>query len=246
MLKDTLCEQGEWAFRWRSVVPSILLFPALIVAIIDIRYLFGSHDYDQAWDLFSMLFVVTGLSIRIWTTGHTPRRTSGRNTKGQVADELNTTGIYSLVRNPLYLGNFIGGFGVVLMVHSWWLTLYYIFAFSLYFERVIMAEERFLIKKFGKEYDDWASRIPAVVPRVKGYVEPRLPFCWKTVIRREYITVSMVVFIVFLFEVGEDFVNRGGLILDDHWLAVAAVNGAAFLFLRMVSKWTGWLKVFGR
>ncbi|MGB8874133.1 MAG: hypothetical protein WCC75_12145, partial [Desulfobaccales bacterium] len=39
--------------------------------------------------------------------GLPPRGTSGRNTQGQVAETLNTTGIYSLVRNPLYLGNFL-------------------------------------------------------------------------------------------------------------------------------------------
>lgn len=246
MLKDTLCEQGEWAFRWRSVAPTMVILPALFLAIMDVRYLFGDHDFDQVWDLFAMLFVVAGLSLRIWTTGHTPRRTSGRNTKGQVADELNTTGVYSLVRNPLYLGNFIGGFGVILMVHSWWLSLYYILAFSLYFERVIMAEERFLIKKFGEGYRCWASRTPAIFPRIKGYFEPRLPFCWKTVIRREYITVNMAIVIVFLIEVSEDIINSKNFILDLHWLMLAAINGMAFVFLRMVSKWTGWLKVSGR
>ena len=34
------------------------------------------------------------------------KNTSGRNTHDQVADSLNTSGIYSIVRHPLYVGNF--------------------------------------------------------------------------------------------------------------------------------------------
>jgi protein-S-isoprenylcysteine O-methyltransferase Ste14 len=128
------------------------MIPAVIVALIDVQYFLDSHTYDQWWDLFAISFVVAGLGIRVWTTGHTPRRTSGRNTKSQVADSLNTRGIYSIVRNPLYLGNFVGGLGVILLLHSLWLTLYYVLAFALYFERVILAEERFLLRKFGDSY----------------------------------------------------------------------------------------------
>ena len=47
-----------------------------------------------------------GEAIRIFTVAYTPAGTSGRNTKQQLADTLNTTGIYSLLRHPLYLGNF--------------------------------------------------------------------------------------------------------------------------------------------
>ncbi|MGC9453013.1 MAG: methyltransferase family protein, partial [Oceanipulchritudo sp.] len=49
--------------------------------------------------------------------------TSGRNTKQQVAYSLNTTGFYSVVRNPLYLGNFFMYLGIALFTHHWWLVL---------------------------------------------------------------------------------------------------------------------------
>jgi len=48
-----------------------------------------------------------GFIIRAIAIGTTPKGTSGRNTKeGQVAESLNTKGIYSMVRHPLYLGNY--------------------------------------------------------------------------------------------------------------------------------------------
>ena len=100
------------------------------------------------------------LAIRAYTIGHTPKGTSGRNTKKQVANALNTTGAYSLVRNPLYLGIFFMGLGVALFAHLWWLTLIYVLAFWLYYERVIFAEEAYLRDKFGAEYLSWADRTP--------------------------------------------------------------------------------------
>lgn len=92
------------------------------------------------------------IGIRIFTIGHTSKRTSGRNTKRQIADTLNTTGIYSVVRHPLYLGNFFMFLGVMLFAHLWWLLLIYILVFWLYYERIMFAEEAFLRKNFGDEY----------------------------------------------------------------------------------------------
>lgn len=247
MLYSTLCNQGDWAFRWRSIAPAVLMIPAVIVALMDVQYFLDSHTYDQWWDLFAISFVVAGLGIRVWTTGHTPRRTSGRNTKGQVADSLNTRGIYSIVRNPLYLGNFVGGLGVILLLHSLWLTLYYVLAFALYFERVILVEERFLLRKFGDSYRQWAEKTPAFFPLIlRKYQPDELPFCLRTVLRREYITVAMTVLLLFVMEVGEDTMIQGEIILDSRWLIIAAINGGMFLFFRVVSKRTRWLSRVGR
>ena len=45
--------------------------------------------------------------MRFYTVGTTPKETSGRNTNQQVAAVLNSTGMYSMLRHPLYLGNYL-------------------------------------------------------------------------------------------------------------------------------------------
>lgn len=62
------------------------------------------------------------------TIGQVPKGTSGRNTSQQVADTLSTDGVYSVVRHPLYLGNFLMCMGVSMMPHQY-LLVWIIFVF---------------------------------------------------------------------------------------------------------------------
>jgi len=103
------------------------------------------------------LISLCGLAIRVYTVGHTPANTSGRNTAGQLAESLNTTGIYSLVRHPLYLGNFFMWLGVALLIANFWFVIAFVFAYWIYYERIMFAEEQFLRTKFGPTYVEWAN-----------------------------------------------------------------------------------------
>ena len=80
-----------------------------------------------------------------------------------MADSLNTTGIYSLVRHPLYLGNFLMWLGVSLLTCHAGFILLFVLAYWLYYERIMFAEEQFLRRKFGKRYLTWANRTPAII-----------------------------------------------------------------------------------
>ncbi len=105
------------------------------------------------------------------TVGFAPKNTSGRNTAaGQMADELNVTGIYSIVRHPLYVGNFFMWLGPVLFLRSVWFTIVFCLVYWLYYERIMFAEEQFLRRKFGDAYDKWSEKVKAFIPfRCKIY-----------------------------------------------------------------------------
>ena len=65
-------------------------------------------SYNLTEEMIFLAVSLLGEAIRIITVGHAPRNTSGRNTtEGQVADVINTSGIYSIIRHPLYVGNFL-------------------------------------------------------------------------------------------------------------------------------------------
>src|SRR5262245_10107591 len=110
---------GSLLFRWRSYLP---LVPAVLIffGLAHFDYPFGSHLLDEIWELICLAVSFLGLAIRALTIGSAASRTSGRNTTEQVADRLNTTGMYSIVRHPLYLGNFFIVLGVVIFYRVWW------------------------------------------------------------------------------------------------------------------------------
>ncbi|MBI1987594.1 MAG: hypothetical protein HYS70_04535 [Nitrospinae bacterium] len=109
-----------------------MLLPVFLLSFIGYEYPFGSHKLDLLWEIGCLLVSMLGLSVRILTSGTVPAGTSGRNTKRQKADALNTTGVYSIVRHPLYLGNYLIALGVSLFPRSWFLPIIVSLAFILY------------------------------------------------------------------------------------------------------------------
>lgn len=111
-LKEDFEQQGNWLFRYRSFLPIGILLIGLMVFIHSTLVHHALVCTDTYYEFIFLMVSLLGLGIRIYTVGYTPKNTSGRNTaEGQVADTLNTTGIYSIVRHPLYLGNFLCGWG---------------------------------------------------------------------------------------------------------------------------------------
>lgn len=236
---------GNWLFRWRSYLP-LAVIGIFLFALREYEYLGHSEKLDHLWEAFCLIVSFFGLGIRIFTIGYTPRRTSGRNTKKQVADALNTTGMYSVVRNPLYLGNFFMGLGIALFAHFWWLTLIYILIFWLYYERIIYAEEAYLRNKFGDEYLDWANVTPLFVPKLSKYRKADLPFSLRNVLRREYNGFFAVIIVMFILETVGELFAEGELDFDLGWIVLVGIGFIVWLILRTLKKYTTFLNVEGR
>jgi len=118
MLIEHLRFLGNRLFRWRSWT---FLLAALFLILERNRfyYPFGSHAVDILFEMGCFGVSMIGIVIRGITIGHIPKGTSGRNTKRQKAACLNMTGLYSITRNPLYLGNYVIFLGLSLLSQSW-------------------------------------------------------------------------------------------------------------------------------
>ncbi|MEF3280623.1 MAG: isoprenylcysteine carboxylmethyltransferase family protein [Elusimicrobiota bacterium] len=88
---------------------------------------------------------------------------------------LATRGIYSVTRNPLYLGTSLIAFGTLIQICSvshFCFTLFLwavvIFVFSVIYYKTIKAEEKFLLSKFGEEYIHYCKNVPAILPNLKS------------------------------------------------------------------------------
>jgi protein-S-isoprenylcysteine O-methyltransferase Ste14 len=225
-LTDRMSATGEVLFRWRSWLP-LLLIPLFLATFSGATYPWGSHRLDLLWEITCFSISVLGMAVRVFTAGTAPRGTSGRNTRGQKAAQLTTTGTYSVVRHPLYLGNFLIALGMSLFSRTWFLPLIVSLVALLYYERIAAREEQFLESRFGDAFRTWAARVPAIVPRLGGWEPPALPFSWSRALDREFYAIAEIAIAFFVLDVLEDWAVTHRLEIDPVWTTVA-IAGALF------------------
>lgn len=247
MIEDTLVRQGNWFFRWRSYV--LLGFtPLFILALTTsepIETRLGATA-DMLYEMLCLLIAFIGFAVRAFTAGYVPAETSGRYTKFQVAASLNTTGAYSITRNPLYLGNSIIYMAVAMFTQNIYFSLMMLFFLVIYLERIIAAEEAFLVQRFGEPYLAWARKTPVFFPRFSLWQQPELPFSAITVLRREYSGFFAIIATFFLLDQAREFANGNQTEVDLSWLLLFAVGAGVYFTLRYLKKHTSVLAVPGR
>ncbi|MDR0331163.1 MAG: isoprenylcysteine carboxylmethyltransferase family protein [Chitinispirillales bacterium] len=244
-LQEKLEAQGSWLFRHRGILPIFVLMPcALLYARTELvpgAFALEDTPYEFYYEMFAVLVSLAGAAIRAIAVGHTPANTSGRNTRGQVADELNVSGMYSMLRHPLYLGNFLMWLGVALWTGEPWFIGMFCLAFWLYYERIMFAEEQFLRRKFGAAFEEWAARTPAFFPDLRLFRRSAYPFSWKKCLRKEKTGLLALFLIFFAFDLFGMLVEQDGHYNLWIWIAFA-LSLAAYAAAKILNKYTGSLK----
>ena len=242
-LVEEFDKRGNWFFKYRSFLPVILYPLATLVLIIEFK-----NDFqlpELTWSIICLAVSLLGLAVRIMVIGFTPKGTSGRNTEQQVAETVNTKGIYSVVRHPLYLGNFLMWFGIILYVNIWF-AITCILLFWLYYERIMFAEEQFLKSKFGDQYLKWSMTAPPFFPKLKGWNKSEMEFSTRNVLKREYNGLFAVGISFAYLNVFKNYLETKTFLITDFWLYTLIVTFLIFIILRTLKKKTRILHVDGR
>lgn len=244
-LREEIERDGNWLFKNRSWLPT-LLYPFAVAVMYFNRNSVHEYTTSETWGVVCFLISFAGLVVRSITIGFAPHGTSGRNTEEQVAESLNQADIYSTVRHPLYLGNFLMWLGLFMFIGVWWFVLVCSLVYWLYYERIMFAEEEFLRRKYLSNYEDWASRTPAFLPRFASWKPSGLPFSFKNVLKREgHGLFAIIVSFALLNAISYFFVEQR-FALDTLWVIAFAAGAVIFLVLRTLRKNTKVLDVAGR
>ena len=244
-LRNQLERNGSWLFRHRSYLPLVTI-PVFLACLPSFTYIGASHNLNEVWQVLCLAISFMGLVIRIIAVGRAPLGTSGRNTREQVANTLTTTGIYSIVRHPLYLGNYLILLGMALWPHVWWLAVLTSCAFTIYYERIMLAEEAFLRERFGTAFETWATATPAFIPRLRGWKPSTVSFSLRTVLQREYNAFILILGVFFVFDLIGDSFAEGRWHVGYFWFSVFVAGFAIMATLRTLKKRTKLLQVEGR
>lgn len=149
--KSMTVKIGEWFFKSRDYTPIPLIILCLIFC-----------EASALTATLGLMVITFGELFRIYSVAFigTVSRTRSHST-GQ---KLITTGPFSYVRNPLYVGNFGITAGVALFSGVVWLFVLTVVLFAVQYFFIVRFEEDLLLERFGEEYAEFLRTTPRWVP----------------------------------------------------------------------------------
>ena len=243
-LQEQFESQGNYLFKRRGHLPIAVILMGMAAFA---YYAVVADVYPPEWYKIVCLAVcLLGLIFRIITVGFTPVDTSGRNTEQQDAEVLNTQGIYSTIRHPLYFGNFFMFLGIAMLTYNFWFVAFFFVLYWFYYERIMYAEEQFLRGKFGQAYLDWADKTPAIIPKFSQWTSSNVAFSMKKILKKEKNGFFAIFLLIFLFELLGEYLS-GSPLFSNTWIVYSAIiSGALYLVLKIMKRNTNWLDEKGR
>jgi protein-S-isoprenylcysteine O-methyltransferase Ste14 len=107
-------------------------------------------------------FILSGA----WLAINAVKETTLRVAETHRTDKIVTTGVYSIVRHPQYLGGLLAHVGISFLLSAWYSLLSTPLMVVLIF-LISKKEEEELIREFGKEYEDYKKKVPMLIPRLR-------------------------------------------------------------------------------
>jgi len=182
---------GAVLFRNRSWLP----VPFLLVALLA-----PANPTVANWIAGAVLI---GLGEWIRLAGVAAAGTVTRRRSRDV-QRLVTYGIFQLVRNPLYVGNFLIWMGFVVISGVMWFLPVAILLFAVEYTLIVAYEEGVLESIFGPEYLAYKERTPRWFPRPPAVKETG-PHDWREAWRSEVSTFLQYLAIAAAFYVKQRY-----------------------------------------
>ena len=110
----------------------------------------------------------------------------------------------------------------------------------------MFAEEEFLREKFGKDYEQWALQTPAILPDFFQWNSPPLPFSFRFVLAREYMSFYSVALSFTIIGILYGKIHDFEISYIYNWLIFIGISTLMYSLLTVLRKKTRILKVLGR
>lgn len=177
---------GNFFFRYRNT-----LFPLVFATLFfeGTWPLFDNHLIEM-WEIVTgIIIALSGQTLRALTIGLAYIKRGGKK-KQVYAEALVQDGIFAHCRNPLYLGNILIILGVGIAGNSFLFVLFGIPFLLFAYLAIIHAEENYLGKKFGQEFEDYCKRVNRIIPSFSGIGNTikSMEFKWNRLVVKEYAT----------------------------------------------------------
>ncbi len=125
----------------------LTIFVMLIIVILGGKFIFASYKnsiLDYFTDMLGIFFVFVGFSLRISARGY-------KEEKSKCGEVLVEDGPYELLRHPMYLGIFLIGLGVVLVIFKLWVFFLFLLFLIFYLPQIIREEKELSLNLDGSK-----------------------------------------------------------------------------------------------
>lgn len=164
------------------------------------HYFFQKTIYEEIYEFACFSFTISGFIILFYTNGYSSNTNLSCKLKSEDHFTFNTDGAYSILRHPIYQGTFIMWLGPALVTGNIFFIISFLLFCCIFFERMMLAEEKYLKKKIGLKYSKWAKSVPVVIPKVTNFKKPNNPFNWSKAFKKSIGKLTLVLIAFFLFD----------------------------------------------
>ncbi len=223
---------GNTLFRWRNA-----LFPVIFVLLFAGVQPIPAGTLRTALEFAGLLLVLGGTGVRVAVAGvHYIKRAGAANHIH--AGALHTDGLFSALRNPLYVGNILLGAGFLSLLGSPGTWLPGLLVVFLAYRAIVAAEEDYLARTFGDTYARYCATVPRWLPR-PGALRVALEgtaFSWRRAVAMEYSTLGATLLALIALHVRNGHGNADPIPFID---AICATLVVAFVAMLRTAKKAG-------
>jgi protein-S-isoprenylcysteine O-methyltransferase Ste14 len=146
--------------------PGIYIPPPLVYAAIFFLSILLQHTWPLDTSFFhtqtatvaGIIFIIAFVLVNVTAIRQFVR---SKNTIVTIkpANSLQTTGIYSRTRNPMYLGLVLFYTGLALLTGNWWTLILLPFLVVVVGYSMIRPEEKYLERRFGNQFLEYKNKV---------------------------------------------------------------------------------------
>jgi len=208
----------------RLKINGIIMVCAMIVVAFFPKFFFRGYlggFWEESLEALGFALILLGQIIRVSARGY-------KAENSQDSRALIQGGPYQVVRNPMYLGIFLIGLGVVLAVFKWWAIVIFIIVFIIRYILLIYKEEKKLLLMFPDTYLEYCRKVPRIFPSLSSIIKldiiEYLPIkiIW---FKKEIGSILTLLLFVLLVESWKNIAKEGfkGYLQQSVWLFMALV-----------------------
>ena len=214
----------------------IMACAALIIAFFPRLFLrvYSGGIQEEILEALGFALILLGQIIRVSARGYKAEHS-------QDSQALIQGGPYQLARNPMYLGIFLIGLGVVLAIFRWWAAVVFVGVFIIRYILLILKEEKKLLSMFPQAYPEYCRKVPRIFPALSSIINldiiEYLPIkiIW---FKKEIGSILTLLLLTLLVESWEDITEEGIRVYFQQSLWIFLTFVLFIIFVILLSKRT--------